>query len=649
MDEVLFIAPGGNDSNPGTKEKPFATLERARDAIREKKAGAGPAGPTAVFLRDGSYALKEPFVLTPEDSGSKEEPISYQSYDGETATISGGRNIPGPWETFKDKILVANVADVMEEIGVFRVLSVGGKRMKRSRLPETGFFHIDEVIGDAAFSYKSGDIPDLQNSGDAEIVMIHSWNETRFRVESLETSSRQVICKDPNAKHPIGWSGSHGQNRYYVENTIEGLTAPGQWCLDSKSGKLYLWPEGSDDAPVVTVPVTEQLVRCEGSLDGDEFLEYLTFSNLVFTDTGWSLPEAGYPDCGDVGDIVDPSTFTLKAARNCTISGNTIKNTGTYALEINGYGNCIEDNRIYDTGSGGIISRNFHEPHNVIRYNHVHHCGLVYTSAVGINIDEGGGTVSHNLIHDITHSGVYARHWATATQPQERRNQEQGLTIEFNEIFNIMTVINDGGGIFVRDSNIVLRNNLIHDSYAGDERCPGWGIYLGCETRDTLVESNIIYNTLESLHVWYYDRNIDIVNNILISSKASQIRYNNPEHLSHENIRFLRNIVVSTVEAGNLFRISDEGSIPTESDYNLYHSTVDKDADSMPITGLAGTETYKIWREKGKDANSIFADPTFVDMKNEDFSLKPGSPAGKIGFKPIDISNVGLRGRKSKS
>ena len=59
-----------------------------------------------------------------------------------------------------------------------------------------------------------------------------------------------------------------------------------------------------------------------------------------------------------------------------------------------------------------------------------------------------------------------------------RRNQEQGLAIEFNEIFDVMLNINDGAGVFIRDSNIVINNNLIHDVYAGGERCPGWGIYL---------------------------------------------------------------------------------------------------------------------------------------------------------------------------
>ena len=37
----FFVSPSGSDADAGTKAKPFASLERARNAIREaKKAGA---------------------------------------------------------------------------------------------------------------------------------------------------------------------------------------------------------------------------------------------------------------------------------------------------------------------------------------------------------------------------------------------------------------------------------------------------------------------------------------------------------------------------------------------------------------------------------------------------------------------------------
>ena len=324
---------------------------------------------------------------------------------------------------------------------------------------------------------------------------------------------------------------------------------------------------------------------------------------------------------------------------------NCLKNLGTYALEVTGDGNQITDNHIYDIGGGGIISRSYGPERNVITYNHIHHCGLVYPSAVGINIDDGGGTVAHNLIHDISHSGVYARHWATETQPKERRNQEQGLDIDFNEIYDVMLVINDGAGIFVRDSNIRLRNNLIHDVYACGSRCPGWGIYLGCETRDTLVENNIVYGTLESVHVWYYDRNVMFENNIFVGSRQCQINYQNPEELKHENIKFIRNIVYCTQKGGHLFSVSGDRSLPVESDYNVMFSTIGCVLNDPIIEGLPGVQSFADWRKRGLDTHSITADPLFVDLQNNDYSLKPESPAFKVGFKPIDLSHVGLRGR----
>ena len=34
---TFYVAPDGDDSNPGSKERPFATLSRARDAVRKLK------------------------------------------------------------------------------------------------------------------------------------------------------------------------------------------------------------------------------------------------------------------------------------------------------------------------------------------------------------------------------------------------------------------------------------------------------------------------------------------------------------------------------------------------------------------------------------------------------------------------------------
>src|SRR5438445_13543787 len=68
----LYVAPGGNDRAVGTSDHPFATLQRARDEIRQRK----PAGAT-VHVRGGTYFLDEPLTLRPQDSGTPDAPITY--------------------------------------------------------------------------------------------------------------------------------------------------------------------------------------------------------------------------------------------------------------------------------------------------------------------------------------------------------------------------------------------------------------------------------------------------------------------------------------------------------------------------------------------------------------------------------------------
>jgi hypothetical protein len=86
----FFVAPDGRDENPGTESEPFASLERARDAIRELKRRGLPAGGVAVVIRGGIYQVRQPFRLGLEDSGTPEAPICYHAAPGEKPVFSGG-------------------------------------------------------------------------------------------------------------------------------------------------------------------------------------------------------------------------------------------------------------------------------------------------------------------------------------------------------------------------------------------------------------------------------------------------------------------------------------------------------------------------------------------------------------------------------
>jgi len=87
----VYVAPGGDDSAPGTMERPFKSPARARDAVRELK----KAGPVTVHLRGGTYFFSEPLVLTPQDSGTAQAPITYAAHENEKPVLSGGRAVTG--------------------------------------------------------------------------------------------------------------------------------------------------------------------------------------------------------------------------------------------------------------------------------------------------------------------------------------------------------------------------------------------------------------------------------------------------------------------------------------------------------------------------------------------------------------------------
>ena len=125
----LHVAPKGDDANPGTADQPLATLQGARDAVRRLKE-AGLTAPVEVIVHGGTYYFDEPLVLTPQDSGTAECPVTYRAAEGEEVTLSGGVPLEG-WRKGEGEAWVARVAGGLD----FRLLRVGDKWAVRARHP----------------------------------------------------------------------------------------------------------------------------------------------------------------------------------------------------------------------------------------------------------------------------------------------------------------------------------------------------------------------------------------------------------------------------------------------------------------------------------------------------------------------------------
>ncbi|MCC6444295.1 MAG: right-handed parallel beta-helix repeat-containing protein [Armatimonadetes bacterium] len=173
---VFYVSPRGNDRWPGIlpvpnragTDGPFATIARARDAIREIKAAGKLFGPATVFIRGGAYFLSRPVTFTPQDSGTKTAPVLYTAYPGETPVLCGGRKITG-FKPFRGKIVRAYLPEVESGAWYFRQLFSDGKRQTRARYPNIdpsdpyrkGFLYVEGSLPSFGLS-----VGNIHNPGD---------------------------------------------------------------------------------------------------------------------------------------------------------------------------------------------------------------------------------------------------------------------------------------------------------------------------------------------------------------------------------------------------------------------------------------------------------------------------------------------------
>ena len=64
--------------------------------------------------------------------------------------------------------------------------------------------------------------------------------------------------------------------------------------------------------------------------------------------------------------------------------------------------------------------------------------------------------------------------------------------------------------------------------------------------------------------------------------------------------------------------------------------------DDVTLHEATPLDEWASWQATGNDVHSVVADPLFVNAEMDDYRLQPGSPAFKLGFKPIPIEKIGL-------
>ena len=641
---TLYVAPGGSDQSPGTRAKPFATLERARDAIREMRAlDAAPVGGLAVELAAGVYERAKAFELSEKDSGTRTCPVVYRAQKGAEVRLVGGRAVTG-WTPVTDEGVLEKLDPaakgkvVQADLKALGITDYGGVKgggielffndvpMTLARYPNEGFLRITGLVEPGTVNVRGtkgsktgkfmyeGDRP-ARWAGERD-AWVHGywfwdWSDQRHPVESIDAAKKLLAVKPPY--HGYGYRVGHW---FYGFNLLCEIDEPGEWYLDRETGVLYFWPPSDVGKGRAVVSVVPTLVTLKD-------VSHVTLQ-------GFTL------------EACRGTAVSLSGGTHSHVVGCRIWNLGGYAVRIGG----ATDSGVYGcdisaTGDGGISlsggDRKTLTPARLYaENNHIHHYGRwnrMYKAA--IHLGGVGNRASHNLIHNAPHMAIGFG--------------GNDHVIELNEIHSVCHESNDAGALYAGRNwtmrGTVVRHNFLHH-ISGFRGRGCVGVYLDDMFCGTRIVGNVFYKVTRAAFIGG-GRDCTVENNLFVDCRPAL-------HIDARALGWARYHTERWVKEGR-----DKGihlGIPfAKPPYSTRYPellTILDDEPFAPKGNLVARNVSWLGRWDGVHGaarpfvtftdNMVDQDPKFADTPPRSFQLRKDSPAWKLGFKPIPVNRIGL-------
>jgi Right handed beta helix region len=658
----LFVAPNGRDHNPGTKRKPYATLEQARNELRKLKAKKKfPSQGAIIWIRDGTYPLTNTFELSEPDSGPANAPVFIRAFHDEQPRLIGGvefllsdfHPVTDPAVLRRlDESARTNVLQI--ELRKFSVNDFGadwpehfrgyngwlelfceGKPMHLARWPNSGFARMGPVLDSGSkprygekpdrpgkFTYE-GHRPERWLSSD-EIFLdgfwAYKWYNECLKVAKILPAEKTILFAAP---HVYGVGGPSGGD-FYALNLLEELDAPEEYYLDRKTGVLYFWPPKYDSVSTAAKDSRRLALSVLRS-------SMMTLSNVANVTVEGLTFEASRG-----------AAVTVSGGHDILVTNCTIRNLATDAVTISGgERNGIAGCRIYDIGGAGVSldggnRTNLIPCHNFADNNHIHHFGRLFrTHKDAIFLSGCGCRATHNLIHDAPHHAMDF--------------SGNNHLMEFNDIHHVCMETDDAGAIYTgRHWSVqgsIIRYNFIHE-LGGGPSVGNQAIYLDDCAAGTLCYGNVICLTGRAFLLGGGRDNI-IRNNIIVDCPV-------PVHLDNRGINS-----AATHDEDWTTLTTDLKSVPYKEEpwKSRYPYLLDY-LDNQPgyplrnqieqnlIVRCGDMQIAAEARALGTIRNnySTNADPGFADAAHLNFLLKADAAMEKQlpGFKAVPFTEIGL-------
>ncbi|WP_019942928.1 PDZ domain-containing protein [Dyadobacter beijingensis] len=634
----LYVARNGSDRNPGSKEKPLATIDAARSKVR------GMRGKVTVWVRSGTYYLTQPVVFGPEDSRAEGQEVIYKAFPGEKVTISGAAAVPVKWQPHKGQVQKAVIAGP----AVFDQLFIGDRKLHMARYPNFdpqashfGGYSADVLSPARIRSWKHPE------GAFIHAMHKHEWGDYHYRVTGKPNDSTLV------------WEGGYQNNRQmgmhdkyrFIENLPEELDAPDEWFFDTKTKTLYVYAPG--DAREVLSPQIRHLFEFRGS--AEKPVRNIAIEGFELAHTLRTFMETREPLLRSDWAIYRGGAVLLEGTEHCAVRQchfNAIGGNGVFFSNYNRDGE-VSGCHFDQTGASGVcfagdpaaVRSPAFEYHESVPYarmdlipgpktnnypagcrvsdNLMNGLGRVEKQVAGVEISMSMDiTVSHNTISNVPRAGINVSEGTWG-----------GHVIEYNDVFNTVLETGDHGSfnswgrdrfwhpvretmdslaaahpaMFLLDAGktITIRNNRF--------RCDhGWDIDLDDGSSNYHIYNNVCLNGGLKLREGFYRV---VENNIMINNS-----FHPHVWFAQSGDVFRRNIVTKPYAP---IRVEEWGK---EVDHNLF-------PDQQALEKA---------RRNGTDGHSLAGDPMFVDAANGDYRVKPGSPALRLGFVNFDMHAFGV-------
>lgn len=690
----FYVSKNGLDTNNGTKDAPFLTLEKAAQAVRNTdKTGKDGIN---ICIEAGEYRISS-LVFREEDSGTKDCPVTYYA-DGEVILNGGVTLSSEDFASVKNYPEIAQrlneeakenvyVIDLTKEpynltaedwgkiyaIGSYNTaanydgdfvgplyceLFVNDQRQTLARYPDEGFLLTEKVISTG-----------LGRESDGALTAVPNWDEIRNPEPDVYEVNKELAKRIgswatlddvwmmgywkydwADASTLIGkfeeetgilspkFVSSYGTKTdapYYFFNVLEELTSEGEWYLDRENGLLCLYTSEFFNEAVIDLSLSLSPII-------DAKADYLVFD--------------GFTIKGTRGDAV------IITGDGNTVTNCLIKNVAGNALYMNGYNNLAYNNEITRTGKGGIIldggDRETLTPgNNKADNNLIHDWSEIYlTYQPAVTLSGVGNICSHNDMMNSPHEAIT---WSGNNH-----------IIEYNRIHDVCLLSDDAGAIYSGRRwdwyGTVIRYNAIYN-LGSDGHTPD-GIYLD----DALSGQEVYGNLLINIPKWGIHlgggRDLEVWGNIIINAGQRPISYDSRaregalengwfNHAAREDGDMWKNLYNSPWQSDiwqkafpqyknyieDFERSEESGFIPNPGNSNVTGNLIFDKAKSIGNISDAATKFSNI------SGNAVYSlgklDSFFTDAENGLYTIKDINELREIlpGFEEIPLDEIGRK------